>query len=484
MSIQLGIILIYFAVTVVIGVVAMRRAKSATAFHGVNLGIFAVVCTSAGEWLGGTATTGVSEYGYDYGISGAWFTIANGIGIVFLALLFARLYRSLNQVTVPGIIGTFLGGSARTVSSVILTFVMLVVGISQMIAAGSLCVSLTGVDFNVAVVAFAAISIVYTLAGGMNAVVSTSKLHLAVLYIGTIVAVVVALGMVGGFAGFKGGIAAVEAAEPGKNYFSMFSIGVPKVTSWIVAGLLGACTAQAGIQPVLASRDVPSARQACIISAFVVAPFGLLTAFLGMIARVMTQQGTLLDQAGSVVTSGKLALPSLMMNMTPAVGGFVMAAILVAIISTVAPVTLAAGTMLTKDIYQGVINKKAGDRQVLAVSRLTTALAGVVCTVVAIVLNSTGIRVLDIVYFAYSMRGSLFIVVLLGIYWKKTSERGAIAGMVCTAIVGLFWVAYNGAVGHFPIHPAITETYASVVVAFVTTVVFTFVFPKKKTLRD
>ena len=92
----------------------------------------------------------------------------------------------------------------------------------------------------------------------------------------------------------------------------------------------------------------------------------------------------------------------------------------------------------------------------------------------------SGIRVLDIVYFAYSLRGSLFVIVLLGIYWKKTSQKGAICGIICTGIVGAFWVIYNGVVGHFPIHPAITETYAAVVTAFVTTVIFTKIFPKEK----
>lgn len=480
MNIQLIIILVYFALTVAIGIWSSKRSKSADSFHGTNLGIAAIVCASAGEWLGGTATTGVSEYGFDYGLSGAWYTISNGIGVLFLALLFAKLYRSLKQVTVPGIIGHFLGKKARTVSSVMLIFVMLAVGISQMIAAGSLGVSMMGIDFNVAVVLFAVVFIVYTLGGGMNAVASTNTMHLFVMYGGVLAAILFALPMIGGVGGLKDGISAVEAAEPGKNYFNMFSIGVPKVSSWVIASLLGACTAQAGIQPVLAAKSEKDARKACLITALVAAPFGLLTAFLGMIAKVMSHQGTLLDTAGNVVTSGKLALPTLMMNLAPLVGGLVLASILAAILSTVSPLILASGTMLTKDLYQGVLRPNATDKQVLRMSRITTAISGVICAVVAILMNSSGIRVLDIVYFAYSLRGSLFVIVLLGIYWKKTSQKGAIYGIVCTGMVGAFWVIYNGVVGHFPIHPAITETYASVITAFVTTIVFTKIFPKEK----
>jgi len=479
MSIQLIIILTYFMLTVAIGALSSKRSNSSDSFHGAGMGVLMIVCASTGEWLGGTATTGVSEYGFDFGLSGAWYTISNGIGVIFLALFFAKLYRSLNTVTVPGIIGKYLGVNARTVSSVFLTFVMLAVGISQMIAAGSLGVSLVGLDFNFTVAVFAVVFIVYTLAGGMNAVASTNIMHLFVMYGGVVLGIVLALAKVGGWEGFLSGIASVEAAETGKNYFNMLSIGIPKVSSWVIASLLGACTAQAGIQPILAAKDVHTAKKACLITAFVAAPFGLFTAMLGMIAKVMSHNGTLLDTAGNVVTNGKLALPTLMMNLSPLAGGLVLASILAAILSTVSPLILASGTMMTKDIYQGVVKKDATDKQVLFMSRLTTAISGVICSVLAIIFNTYGIRVLDIVYFAYSMRGALFVIVLLGIYYKKTSEKAAVYGMVCTAGVGLFWVIYNAIVGHFPIHPNFTETYISVITAFVTTIIFSKIFKKE-----
>ena len=104
--VQIIIIVLYFALTVAIGMWSSKKSKTSDSFHGAEMGLFAIVCASAGEWLGGTATTGVSEYGFVYGLSGAWYTIANGIGVMFLALLFAKLYRSLTTVTVPGILET------------------------------------------------------------------------------------------------------------------------------------------------------------------------------------------------------------------------------------------------------------------------------------------------------------------------------------------------------------------------------------------
>ncbi len=472
MSVQLIIIIAYFALTVAISMLSGCGGKGSASFHGAGLSITMVVCASAGEWLGGTSTTGVSEYGFDFGLSGSWYTIANGIGVIFLALLFARLYRSLNTVTVPGIIGKFLGVKARTVSSVFLTFVMLAVGISQMIAAGSLGVSLMGLDFNISIVAFAAVFIVYTLIGGMKSVAYTNVMHLFFMYGGILLAIILALSKVGG-------IGQVVSALP-PSYFSMTAIGGSKVSSWVIASLLGACTAQAGIQPILASRDVPSARKAAIITAFVAAPFGLFTALLGMISKTMSLNGTLLDTAGNVVTNGKLALPTLMMNLSPVAGGIVLDSLLSAFLSTVSPIILASGTMLTKDIYQGVIKKDATEKEVLRFSRVTTAVSGVICAAVAILFNSLNLRVLDIVYFAYSMRGALFVIVLLGIYWKSASERGAVAGMLATAAVGGIWVVYNGITGRFPIHPALNETYIAIITALITTVVFSLIWKNGK----
>ena len=455
-SVQLIVIVLYFALTVVVGLLAARRSKTASDFHGAEMGLFAIVCASTGEWLGGTATSGVAEYGFLYGLSGAWYTIANGVGVMFLALCFAKLYRSLEQVTIPGIVEKFFGVRARTVSSILLTIVMLAVGLSQMVAAGKLGQSLMGYDFTATCIVFAVIFIVYTLAGGM------------------ILAMFVALHKVGGMAAFKEGMAQVEAADGG-SFFSMGSIGLSKVSSWIIASLLGACTAQAGIQPVLAAKDIKTAKKACILTAFVVAPFGFFSALLGMIGRVMYNQGTLLADVDNLAEGAKLALPSLMMNMHPIAGGLILAAILAAILSTVSPIILAAGTMLTKDIYQRDMNPNATDKQILRVSRITTALSGVVCCVGAILLVDAS-AVLDIVYSAYSLRGAIFIIILLGIYWNKASEKGACFSMICTCSAAVFWVVWKMKSGSYPLAPWFTETYAAVVVAFVTMIGFSLMF--------
>ena len=65
-----------------------------------------------------------------------------------------------------------------------------------------------------------------------------------------------------------------------------------------------------------------------------------------------------------------------------------------------------------------------------------------VCILLAVLLSSKT-TILDIVYFAYSLRGSLFVVLLLGIFWKRTNWKTAICAMICTTVVGFLWVGYK-----------------------------------------
>ncbi len=450
----------YLALTLLIGFIASRKTNSADSFHGQNLGIAAIVFASAGEWLGGTATSGVAEYGFTYGVSGAWYTVANGLGVLFLAIFFAKLFRSINVGTIPGIIDHFFGEQARKVSCCLLVLVMLVVGLSQMIAAGKLGQALMGLDFRVSVVIFAVVFIAFTLTGGMRSVAAANGLHLSVMYLGTILALVICVIKLGGPSTFVSDARALEG-----NYLSPFAIGGTKISSWVLASLLGACTAQAGIQPVLAAKDVKTARKACFLTALVVAPFGVVTALLGICSKLMSVNGTLLGSDGQVVTEAKLALPTLMLNLPPMVGGLVFAAILAAVLSTVSPIILSAGTMLTTDLYE-VHHPEASEKQRLLVTRLLTALSGVICAVGAIgLVNQT--MVLDVVYAAYSLRGALFVVLLVGIMGRKRNGRAACVSMILTAVVAVGWTVYDVVIGTYPIAPWLTETYAAILTAAV-----------------
>ena len=461
MNIALVFVVLYLCLTVTVSLTTIKKKTSARSFHGANLGILLCVAAGAGEWMGGTSTTGVSEYGYLFGISGSWYTIANGIGIMFCAIFFARLYRSLSTPTVSGIVGHYIGPNAKSVSAVLLILVMLVVGVSQMTAIGSLGKVLFNIDIKASILILGAVVILYTLFGGMLSVSYTNMMHLIVMYAGIIAAVVFALHSLGGIAQIK--------TELPESYFSFASIGGDKIGSWIIASVLGACTAQAGIQPVLAARNEKTAVVSSVMIAMIVAPFGILSAFLGMAARIWFPE----------MENAKLALPALLQNMPVLTAGLVTAAMTAAILSTAAPILLACGTLFTKDVYLR-LHPGLSSRKELQVSRIATSTAGVLCVLMAILMYYSA-TVLDIVYFAYSLRGSLFVILLFGIFSRKQKpqENPTIAAMILTAATGLFWTVWKAYTGSYPIAPWFSDTYASICTAVLSMTIVCFAMPAR-----
>ena len=440
-------VLAYLLITLMIGFFARKKGGGSRLFHGANLGVLMCVAAGAGEWMGGTSTTGVSEYGYLFGISGAWYTIANGIGIMFCAFFFARLYRSLNTPTVPGIVGHFIGPKARKAASVILIVVMIVVGISQMVAIGSLGQVLFHIDIRVSILVLGIAVITYTLFGGMASVSQTNTMHLIVMYTGILAAVGYCLTNTGGITALSENLT--------ESYFSFTAIGGTKIGSWVIASVLGACTAQAGIQPILAAKDEKVAFRSSVIIALIVAPFGIMTALLGMIARVLYPE----------LENAKIALPVLMQGLPVWISGLVTAAMTAAILSTASPILLACGTLFTRDLYLAV-RPQTDDKKELVVSRIATTVAGLICIAAAIALFDLS-TVLDVVYFAYSLRGSLFVILLFGIWSKKTKpdEKLTVFSMVLTAVIGLYWVVHKAQTGSYPISSLFSDTYVTVCVA-------------------
>ena len=484
MNWPLVIIIAYFAVTMLLGVLASRKNRSHDSFVGAGMGVFAIVCVACGQWLGGTATTGCSECGFHSGLSGWWYTIANGVGMLMMGLFFAARYRRYNEVTIPGIIEKLVGPKSRTVCSALLIFVMIAVGLSQMIAAGKLGESLLGLDFSLSCCLFAVIFIISTMSGGMSSVEATNKLHLGFMYFGMILAVVLAVSRLGGWSGFTAELSAVDAEE-GTRHFSMTGMGASEVVSQIAASILSAGAAQASIQPVLAARDERVAKKACLLSVLVVVPFGLFTTLLGMAAKAMNHAGLL------AVTDAKLAYTDLIMSFHPVVAGLILASVLAAILSTISPIILASATMFTRDIYARRPGARPTDRQLTRVSRLGTAVSGVLCCLLAIALANAS-TILSLVKVAYTLRGVLFIVILFGMYWidrrtglSKASDKGvciavltSFAGCIAWFIPRLVRGRYLLTIGSF----AITETYLGVLLACVTIVLFSRLFPRRTQL--
>ena len=440
--VQIVIILAYFFMIAIFGKFA-KRASSEQEYEGHNLGLLMCIAIGAGEWLGGTSISGVSEYGFLYGISGATYTLANALGICFLALFLARFYRRLNVSTVPEIIGMYVGTNARMVASAILWMIMMLVGVSQMVAIGAIGETLLHLDVKISIILFGSFVIIYTLIGGMNVIGNTNIVHMVFMYVGVLAVLIFELSNIGGITTLVDNL--------GDKYFSISTIGYEKVFSWITASILGACTAQAGIQPILKSKNEKVAVQASFLIAICVAPFGIIIALLGIISRYLFPE----------IVDGKLALYTLILSLNPILSGMVMASLIAAILSTAAPILISCGTLLKRDMYDVIAKKKRKD---LGIARILTAISGIICILLGVTFGADA-QILDFIYFAYSLRGSLFIIIVFSIISKNMSEKTAIISMIITTFVSLLWVINKQLSGYYLI-PHVTETYVAVFTTF------------------
>lgn len=447
------ILILYISATIIIGLI-FKRKDNYNSFHGTNLGTLMCVAIGAGEWLGGNSTIGVAEYGYEFGLSATWYTMANAIGILFLSLFLSNYYRKLNVSTVSEILDITIGKKTGRLSSIILMLVSLIIGTSQLIAIASIA-EIFNIKYYITIIVFGLFITIFTIFGGIKSIGNMNIIHIVIMYSGII------LSMVYLFIRTKNNGLSTLPSE----YFNISSIGYNKISSWLLASMLGACTAQAGIQPILVAKNQTVAKKSSFLTALIVAPFGLLVSILGMFSKVIFPE---LDDS-------KLALPTLINEMNPIISGVLLSAIIASIMSTIAPIMLSFSTLFMKNIYKN----KGNDKNSLYISKIMIFLFGTLCIVLASFLYSKT-KILDFVYIAYSIRSALFVALILGIKWKKTTDMGTFWGIIISSIICLYWKIYYNNHGFFPIYVKLNETIIIIIATLVFIVLFSLITRKRK----
>lgn len=433
----------YFGLTIAIALLTRRLAGRSSAEYliaGRNLGTLVCAVVVAGEWLGGMSTIGVSERAFSTGtLQPVLYNIATATGMVIIGFTVARHYRSRDVHTVSEMLELLFGQGARRYSAVAFLIAYVTLSYVQLQTCASIISPLLGVGWVQAVLIASAVITAYMYLGGMHAIAIIGIIHVVVMFIGIGSALAIGLSKIGGMAALRTALA--DAGSPGQP-FNPFGTGLSYGISLLLGGVLGGMAGQASIQPIFAARNPSVAKRAAVISAFIIAPFGVIVGLLALIGR----SGTFIDP--EAIADPKMVLPTLFTTprfIHPVLGGIALSGILAAILSTVGPVNFAVVTIATKDIYQGILNRAAVDRQVLRTARRLVVLVNVVTVPLAVSIKS---GVLDAAYVSYAIRAIGAIVILLGIYARgwvdEWSVRLAFAGgtsavFVCMLAARLGW---------------------------------------------
>jgi solute:Na+ symporter, SSS family len=424
MSIYLIVVLGYFTLITLISLLTKKVASRSAADYlvaGRNLGVIACAVVVASEWLGGMSTIGVSEKAFSSGtMQPILYNISTAIGMIIIGFTVARHYRKNNVHTVSEMLENLFGRRARAISAVAFLFAYVVLAFVQLQTASSVISAMFDTPWLYSVIISSVVITIYTYIGGMHALAITGIIHVIVMFFGIGVAAFIGISDVGGFIALKESMVSTGSPE---NLYNPFSGGLSYAWSLILGGVLGGMAGQASIQPIFAARSAEIAKKAAIFSSLIIAPFGIMVALLGLIAKT----GKYFDVTGVAsplwdTTHGmiipKMVLPTLMVTpefIHPVLGGIALAGILAAILSTVGPVNFAVVTIATKDIYHGIINKSAVDKKLISTARKLVIIVNLVTIPLAI--YSTG-AILSLAYISYGIRAIGAIVIMLGIYQK------------------------------------------------------------------
>lgn len=453
MSIQLIIFLGYFVLIFLIGWLSLRLTKSEADYWiagsklgwGVGGATMAATHTSAGTFIG---TIGVI---YSVGWSFGWVLLVIPLAYWFMVAVLAPRFTKVTELTLPAFLQRRYDSSvARGVGAVIILIATVVYIQAQIVAGGLIANVIFGIEPTTGMIIFTLILLIYTMVGGMLAVAYTDFLQMIIMIVGTLVSIPLALRH---FNGLSDLLTKVEIVKPITFDWS----GFPAVLL-ITLGLaffLGSDATPEKVIRLYAMRDMKTIRRAILLTIIVVTVINLLVFVLGLVAMTLFPN----------LPTGDLAMPIIAKSILPTfIGTIMLAAVTSAMMSTVDSLLLVAGSALSEDIYQNLLNKKATKSRRLVVARVGILIVGVLplLSVLAGVAEGELIQFIVILFTAI-MGAGFFTPVVGGVLWKRATKQGAIASMIGGVLVTGLWKVF-GDPQIYPVLPGFAVSVLSFIV--------------------
>jgi len=436
---------LYLLVMLGIGLYSFKQ--SSTDVEGYMLGGRSlspkVTALSAGASdMSGWMLMGLPGAMYVSGISSAWIAVGLVIGAYLNYLWVAprlRVYTELakNALTIPDYFANRFNDSShslRLISSVVIVIFFTLYTSSGVVAGGKLFESSFGLSYEMGLYVTAGVVVAYTLLGGFMAVSITDFVQGCIMFVSLVLVPVVVLFDLGGFSGAATQLATYDAdfldlfldASTGQ---AMSAIGIISLLSWGL-GYFGQPHIIVRFMAIRSVTDIKTARRIGI-SWMVVSIIGALaTGILGL-AYVTKTQGALQDPETIFIYLSQILFH-------PLISGFLLGAILAAIMSTISSQLLVTSSSLTGDFYQAFLRKEASQKELVTAGRVSVALVALLAIYLAYDRNST---ILSLVSNAWAGFGAAFgPVVLISLFWKKMTRLSAILGMLSGAITVLIWI--------------------------------------------
>lgn len=411
------------AIFAIIGYVGYRSSKEVQCVDdftlaGSRLGRIQAGFSMAATEFGGSSLIGAMAYCYTIGIAGAWWDWSAVPALVLLGVFFAGKIKLPHMVTVTEFFERRYDRPTRTLAT-IMHLLAIVTQLSTQFMVGAVALNgVLGVPKTLGLLLSVIFVVLYTMGGGLIAVVNTDVVQFIIIVASVAVALPIALSNAGGLAG-------LSAALP-DGFLSFGNIDAATVISWCLFCFFTYATNQHYIQRVLAAKDAATARFAFVFTGASYFVYGLAIALLGVCIVVLLPG----------ISDPNMGYALLIESYMPAgVAGLILGGIFAASMSTADSMLLAASTLFVNDIYNPFFRRqKDSEAGALRTIRVVTVVICVLSLSVSMLMDN----IINIMYLGglfYST--AVFFPLVIGLVWKRATAPAAFISMLCAVVVGL-----------------------------------------------
>lgn len=431
------VIAAYFVLTFTIAIwvtVRERSRDTSTDYFlaGRNIGWFIVGASLFASNIGSEHLVGLAGTGAASGIAVGQFEILASLILLLLGWVFVPFYLRSGVFTMPEFLERRYSSGARWYLAIISIIAYVLTKISVTIAAGGIVFeALMGIDFWTGAMIVVVATGIYTIFGGLRAVLYTDMIQMFVLIGGAVAVTIVGLQALGGWGEM------VRSAGPGflDIWKPVSDPNFPWTGILFGAPILGVwywCTDQFIVQRVLSAKDQDQARRGTIFAGYL----KLLPVFIfvipGIVAYALAQRGLI------TLEHPDQALPTLVGALMPdGLRGIVVAGLLAALMSSLSAVFNSCSTLITWDLYKK-LNPAASERRLVLVGQASTALLvgfGLLWIPLMQLISAQLYQYLQSVQ-AY-ISPPIAAVFLLGILWRRVNANGAMAALITGFVLGV-----------------------------------------------
>ncbi len=416
-GLQIALILLTMLIIIGSGILSSRKIRTSAGFslNGRSASAPMVAGAIAGASIGGGSTIGTSQLAFTMGLSALWFTLGLGIGLVFLAVCFARPLRESGYETVSQVLISSYGRQSGPVASIIASTGIFFSCLASVLPAIWILSAILDISVYVSGLILMILIAVYIYFGGMKGTAVSGLVKTFFIWSMLLVITFVA----------GGRLASIE--DPGVYFpesfwFDLTGCGMAHCLENVFSLMVGITCSQTYVQALFSAKDVKTARIGIFFAAAVSMPVGIPCAMAAMYMHAMHPE-----------INPILALPIFAITyLHPVLAGITLGALIMSLISSVSGLTFGISTMLSRDIVAPLLALDK-DEQVLKANKILIIVIS--AAVILFAFCQLHSQVLMWNFLSMSLRGSIFIPLIMAILgFNRMAAVWAIPAMLVSTL--------------------------------------------------